>query len=452
MATVSGSFTAVGLSAVLDVPAVDEEITISLTGTWVATVRLERELSPYSNAWEVIRSDTGNYSIVIQQIRKNERYRFNTVAFTSGTVTFSVSDGDAPVSSDTVITTTEAGAAIAGTLSVTGDTTLSGDLTVDGGDILSSSGAIAFGDETLTTTGAVATGALTVTGAISDTSASTFTTGATIGNVTIADGSITDSGGTISFGNENLSTTGTINSVPVEDGQTVDPSQKVTLFDDFFQFDTNLWSDGEGSDDVAVGPAISAGALNGEITAVSGDADNAAGSFDVSGTCGNGLHWLTSNGGLVMEARVKVNTAANTSLFVGFTDAVLADGSMEAPLEASGSGDVITAEADDAAGMIYDTDFATNPTLFNMGSVNNTSVTTVVVGATTAADDTYVIIRVSLTASGTLEVFVNGTSVGTISSAITTSDALTPCVLVRGRTTATRTVTIDYIWCQQDRT
>ena len=92
MATVSGTFTAVGQSAVLDVPAVDEEITASLTGTWVATVRLEREIAPHSNTWEVIRSDTGNYSIVIQQIRKNERYRFNTVAFTSGTVTFSVAD------------------------------------------------------------------------------------------------------------------------------------------------------------------------------------------------------------------------------------------------------------------------------------------------------------------------------------------------------------------------
>ena len=181
MATVSGTFTAVGQSAVLDVPAVDEEITASLTGTWVATVRLEREIAPHSNTWEVIRSDTGNYSIVIQQIRKNERYRFNTTAFTSGTVTFSVADGDLAVDASSVITTTQAGADIAGTLSVSGASTL---------------------------TGAVASGALTSTGAIADGAASTFTTGATVGTMTLADGSITDSSGAISFGNETLATTG----------------------------------------------------------------------------------------------------------------------------------------------------------------------------------------------------------------------------------------------------
>ncbi len=234
MATVSGTFTAVGQSAVLDVPAVDEEITASLTGTWVATVRLEREISPHSNTWEVIRSDTGNYSIVIKQTRKNERYRFNTVAFTSGTVTFSVADAVLVLTEvtdpntgallahydedgfvvdgdfDVTGTLTPSGnVAIGGTLAVTGNTTLTGDLAVDGGDITSSSGAIAFGNENLSTTGTLASGALSVTGAISDTAASTFTTGAAVGTMTLADGSITDSSAAISFGNENLSTTGT---------------------------------------------------------------------------------------------------------------------------------------------------------------------------------------------------------------------------------------------------
>ncbi len=246
MATVSGTFTAVGLSAVLDVPAVDEEITISLTGTWVATVRLERELSPYSNSWEVIRSDTGNYSIVIKQIRKNERYRFNTVAYTSGTVSFSVADAVLVLTEvtdpntgallahydedgfvvdgdfDVTGTFTPAGnVSVGGTLSVTGATTLStastiatgttiGNLTLGDGSIVDSSDAISFGNEALTTTGTLASGALTVTGAISDSSASTFTTGATIGNLTLADGSITDSSNAISFGNEALTTTGII--------------------------------------------------------------------------------------------------------------------------------------------------------------------------------------------------------------------------------------------------
>jgi hypothetical protein len=47
-------------------------------------------------------------------------------------------------------------------------------------------------------------------GAIEATSASTFPTGTTIGNLTLANGSITDSSGTISFNDEHLSTTGNI--------------------------------------------------------------------------------------------------------------------------------------------------------------------------------------------------------------------------------------------------
>ena len=196
MATVSGTFTAVGQSAVLDVPAVDEEITASLTGTWVATVRLERELSPHSNTWEVIRSDTGNYSIVIKQTRKNERYRFNTVAFTSGTVTFSVADAVLVL---TEITDPNTGALLAhydedgfvvdgdfdvtgtftpaGAVNVGGDLTVTGDIAVTGGDITSSSGAIAFGDENLSTTGTLAAGATTITGALSSTTTVSGVTG-----------------------------------------------------------------------------------------------------------------------------------------------------------------------------------------------------------------------------------------------------------------------------------
>ena len=232
-----------------------------------------------------------------------------------------------------------------------------------------------------------------------------------------------------------------------------DPSAKATLFDDFLltTMDPLVWSDGEGSDAQAVGPAIVAGATNGTITFRSGDADNAAGSVDVSGTCGNGLHWQTDQGGLAMEVRVQVDDITNCSLFVGFTDAVLADGSMEAPIEASGSGDVITAEAGDAAGILFDTDFATTPLMFNLGSVKNTAVTTVVPGTTAPVNATYNVLRVTLTAAGILEGFVDGTSIGTIASAITVADPVTPCVLVRGRTTAVRNCTVDYIWCQQNR-
>ncbi len=241
---------------------------------------------------------------------------------------------------------------------------------------------------------------------------------------------------------------------PVAELQSVDPSQKVTMFDDFLgdTFNLDLWTDGEGADTTgAAGPALVATGANGEFLAVSGDDDNAAGSVDTSGTTGAELNWLADNGGLVMEARIKVNDISSCAFFVGFTDAVLADGSMEAPIEASGSGDVITAEAEDAAGIIFDTDFATSGAFINLGSVIATAVTTVVPSATSPVNNVYLTLRVTISAAGVLEGFINGTSIGTISSAITTSDPLTPAVLVRGRTTVIRNLTVDYIWVQQDR-
>jgi hypothetical protein len=71
-------------------------------------------------------------------------------------------------------------------------------LTLSGGSITDSSGAISFGNENLTTTGDI--------GGKDITASASFK----VGTLTISDGSITDSDGSISFGTTNLSTTGTI--------------------------------------------------------------------------------------------------------------------------------------------------------------------------------------------------------------------------------------------------
>ncbi len=198
MATVSGTFTAVGLSAVLDVPALGEDITISLSGGATATVLLQRERVPYSGAWHTIRTYFGNVGATFRQERKNERYRFNCNSYTSGTVTYSVSDGDKVVGGTPIVDqfgvevmrTTQAGTTFPGTLTVDGATTLTGavtqsaagtlasgttigNVTIANGSITDSSNAISFGNEALTTTGAVATGAVTTTGATSATGTAT---------------------------------------------------------------------------------------------------------------------------------------------------------------------------------------------------------------------------------------------------------------------------------------
>ena len=87
---------------------------------------------------------------------------------------------------------------------------MTGDLRVDGGDITSISGAIAFGNENLSTTGTLASGALTVTG-----------NAIISGDLQVNGGDITSTTGAIAFGNENLSTTGTLTVNSDTDGTTI---------------------------------------------------------------------------------------------------------------------------------------------------------------------------------------------------------------------------------------
>lgn len=78
------------------------------------------------------------------------------------------------------------------------NTVLAGTMTISGGSITDTSGAISFADENLTTTGQINAGTLDIT------------TSGEISTLSFSTGSITDSTGAISFSNENLSTTGTL--------------------------------------------------------------------------------------------------------------------------------------------------------------------------------------------------------------------------------------------------
>lgn len=78
-------------------------------------------------------------------------------------------------------------------------------------DLSGNAGAsFAWSGQSLTGINDVGCATVTATGAISDGAASTFTTGASIGTLTLGNGSITDSSNAINFGNEALSTTGTL--------------------------------------------------------------------------------------------------------------------------------------------------------------------------------------------------------------------------------------------------
>jgi hypothetical protein len=107
--------------------------------------------------------------------------------------------------------------AMAGVLTVGGGTPT---LILANGSITDTGGAIAFGDENLSTTGTLGCGVLTAASS------------SVIGNLTLGDGSIVDSGGAISFGDENLSTTGTLGAgVTTVTGLVTGQSGTVTFLD-----------------------------------------------------------------------------------------------------------------------------------------------------------------------------------------------------------------------------
>jgi hypothetical protein len=95
LTAVTGTFTATGQSATFVAPsALSGEFNVSLSGTWVGTVKLERSFDNAST-WIVVSkpdltdaSFTAHASFSVKEPEPGVRYRLNCTAYTSGTVTY----------------------------------------------------------------------------------------------------------------------------------------------------------------------------------------------------------------------------------------------------------------------------------------------------------------------------------------------------------------------------
>lgn len=160
MATVSSTFTAVGVSASLRLKAIGERVTVAISGTYAQSHQLERATSPAELAWERVSPvwSTANATVAFTYFtaKKNERLRLRCISDTSGTATYSFEDGDKATGvmydeDGTVLAyKTQAGIdfqsdmSIAGTLAVTGITTLTGGVVIgDDGTLAMSRAALA---------------------------------------------------------------------------------------------------------------------------------------------------------------------------------------------------------------------------------------------------------------------------------------------------------------------
>jgi hypothetical protein len=234
--------------------------------------------------------------------------------------------------------------------------------------------------------------------------------------------------------------------------QTVDPSQKFRLFEDFYGTwlvtdagPADTWSTTKGSGAATEAATTVAGSVNGTITLKSSSADDTHGANCSTITSIN-TGFKAEQGGLMMEARLKISDVSEAVCFVGFTDTI--SSTVELPIFLNGAN--LDSDAKDACGVVYDVDATTKE--FAHGGVKNDTDTVPAFSGTAPEDDTYFTVRVEVSAAGAVQGFINGTAIGAaVANAVTASTALTPAVVIGNRSANQVVATIDYIDVIQNR-
>lgn len=230
------------------------------------------------------------------------------------------------------------------------------------------------------------------------------------------------------------------------------PTSKFTLYEDFYGTwaigdagPADTWSTTAGSGTGTEVATTVAASLNGAVTMKS-STDDGANSANTTMFTGINLGWKANQGGLAMEARIKVDAVTAVAIFVGFTDTIST--TVELPIFLAAAD--LDSDATDACGVIFDTDATTDQ--WCHGGVKAGTDTTPAFSGTAPAADTYVVVRVEVSSAGSVTGYIDGKAIGTaIPNAVTATTALTPCVAVSSRSAAQRILTMDYIWVQQNR-
>lgn len=230
------------------------------------------------------------------------------------------------------------------------------------------------------------------------------------------------------------------------------PSQRFVLFDDFYGTwaigdagPADTWSTTAGAGTGNQVATTVAASLGGAVTLKSAS-DDGTHAQNNSAFTGINLGFKANSGGLMMETRIKLDLVSAVYVFVGFTDTIST--TVEAPIYLATAD--LDSDATDACGIIFDTDGSTAQ--WCHGGTKNGADTTPAYSGTAPVADTYVVLRVEVSATGGVRGYVNGTAIGAeVANAVTATTALTPAIVVGNRGGAQRIATIDYILTQQNR-
>lgn len=214
----------------------------------------------------------------------------------------------------------------------------------------------------------------------------------------------------------------------------------VSFFDDFLgDLVQDEWGFVEGTDSATSAAAILAGGIGGVLRLTTGDAGT--GYAADAEQMNMALQWQASNGGLFLEARLKLSAITTCYAFIGFTDTL----SLEAPIVSASSANTLTTNATDAVGFMFDTNM-TADTWWLTGVANDVDATAQNTGYAPVAD-TYAKFRIEVGSDGSATFFYNGVLVGTtMTGAVTAATDLTPIIAVsKLSVAAAMNLDLDYI-------
>lgn len=221
----------------------------------------------------------------------------------------------------------------------------------------------------------------------------------------------------------------------------------VELRDDFLgeEIDGYRWQSLIGTDAECRQATVLADQSNGVVRLTTGD--DAAATMAVNGAqLQSRLNWRVDKGGFVWEGRVAVSAITSVALFVGLTDQV---SSLEIPFTLA-AGDVLTSNASDAVGVLFDT-AADTDNWWLVGVKADVDATKQNTGVAPSAG-TFETWRIEVTSGGEATFYRNGTAIGSaMSGAVTASALLTPVVAAFARTSTSRDVDVDVMLVQAQR-
>ena len=229
--------------------------------------------------------------------------------------------------------------------------------------------------------------------------------------------------------------------------QSIDLGAKVTLQTDFLG-DTLITAEWNATAGGGTGNAVAMSAgQGGRYSLLTSSVDEGATHANgASGISSAALNWRADAGGLVMEARIQVDDITSVAIFVGFTD--VESTTVELPIFLVAGN--IDSDATNACGVGFDTDGSTAEWFH--GGVKADADTTPAFSSSAPSNDTYVTIRVEVSAAGAVRGYIDGVAIGAaVASAVTATTPLTPVIFVNQRAASARTLLVDYIWVSSDR-